>query len=295
MQQKQQRHTLPCSLECSARLHASAHAAASSQASCAPDFEEQPVEGGEDSFLRRAKTMLVSPADRLYQLQRIDSQLTQLAHELATLDDGAALRAQVDRLHADHQAAQAALHAKQSQLSLLELELQSTTTKAHTVERDLYSGRTANPKELTALQEDLQALGRQRQRLEDEILAVMEEIERLLGETKTLDGSTGTARRALDEHLIEFRTRQDAITAQSQRMQAARTALLQEIDEGLLRRYELLRDRKGGVAVALVVRGICEGCHVAIPEKRLAQLLDPETNRIFTCEGCGRILHAQAS
>lgn len=239
--------------------------------------------------------MPVSPADRLYQLQRIDSQLAQLARELATLDDGSVLRAQVDRFHADHHAAQAVLHAKQSQLSLLELELQSTTTKAHTVERDLYSGRTANPKELTALQEDLQALGRQRQRLEDEILAVMEEIERLLGETKTLDGSTGTARRALDEHLIEFRNRQDTITAQSQRMQAARTALLQEIDEGLLRRYELLRDRKGGVAVALVVRGICEGCHVAIPEKRLAQLLDPETNRIFTCEGCGRILHAQAS
>ncbi len=239
--------------------------------------------------------MPVSTIDRLYRLQRLDSLLAQLERDAATLDDGSALRAQFERLQVDRQAAETTLHAKQAQMRILELELQTTTAKAHKLEQDLYSGRIANPKELSAMQDDLQALNRQRGRLEDEILTLMEEIERLVGETKTLDASVESARRSLDEHLTEFRRRQDAITAERTRVQAERTASLQEIDEGLLRRYELLRDRKGGIAVTLVVRGICEGCHVAIPEKRFAQLLDPETDRIYTCEGCGRILHAKAS
>ncbi len=237
----------------------------------------------------------MSTIDRLYRLQRLDSLLAQLARDAAALDDGSTLRAQFDRLQADRQAAESTLHAKQAQLKILELELQTTTAKARKLEQDLYSGRVANPKELSAMQTDLQALQRQAARLEDEILALMEEIERLLGETKTLETTVENARRSLDEHLTEFRRRQDANITERERVQAERTASLQEIDEGLLRRYELLRDRKGGVAVTMVVRGICEGCHVAIPEKRFAQLLDPETDRIYTCEGCGRILYAKAS
>jgi len=237
----------------------------------------------------------VSTIERLYTLQRLDSNLAHLGRDAAALDDGSTLRAQFDRLLADRQAAEVSLHAKQAKLKVLELELQTTTAKAHRMEQDLYSGRIANPKELSAMQDDLQALGRQRGRLEDEILALMEEIERLLAEMKTFEQSVEAGRRSLDEHLAEFRRRQDAIALERERLQAERVALLQQIDEGLLRRYELLRDRKGGVAVTLVVRGICEGCHVAIPEKRFAQLLDPDTDRIYTCEGCGRILYAKAS
>ncbi len=232
--------------------------------------------------------------ERLYQLQRLDSRLAELAGTLAALDDGSTLRAEVDRVKHDEEAAQADMHNKQARLRALELELQSITAKAHKVEQDLYSGRVTNPKELTAMQDDLQGLGRQRQRLEDEMLTVMEEIEQLLGQIRTLEGSREDGQRALEEHVENFRSRREALSAEMETARAERAALAAGIDEALLRRYELLRGRKGGIAVARVVRGICEGCHVAIPERRLAQLLDPEADHIYTCEGCGRILYAKA-
>ncbi len=239
--------------------------------------------------------MPVSTIDQLNQLQQIDSRLVQLEKSIAGLDDGASARVDVARLQAEKQVHASELHAKQAQIRQLELELQSTTAKAHKVEADLYSGRIGNPKELSAMQEDIQGLERQRQRLEDEILAFMEDVERLQEEFRTREESVAKAQQALEALLVQFRTQQEALRAEVQRVQTERATLVPMIDEQLLRRYEFLRERKGGLAVSQVVRGICEGCHVAIPENRLAELLDPETERIYTCEGCGRILHAKVS
>lgn len=230
----------------------------------------------------------------LYRLQRLDSRFAQLEGALAALDDGSARSTQVDRLRADEQAARTDLHTKQAHLRALELELQSTAAKAHKVEHDLYGGRITNPKELTAMQEDLEVLGRQRQRLEDEMLALMEEIEQLLAQIRMRETSREEGERALEVHLEDYRSRTQAMTAEIERVRAERAELVTGIEAPLLRRYDMLRDRKSGVAVAMVTRGICEGCHVAIPESRLAQLLEPEEDRIYTCEGCGRILYAKA-
>src|SRR5207247_52997 len=81
---------------------------------------------------------------------------------LAALDDGTALRGRVQQAHAVEETARGDLQAGQSRLRDLELELQSTVGKATKVEGDLYSGRISNPKELRAMQEDVDTLGGQR-------------------------------------------------------------------------------------------------------------------------------------
>lgn len=235
--------------------------------------------------------MEMTAVGRLYNLQLLDSRLIHLEKTLGSLDDGTAQRGQVDQARIDEAAARTDLHAKQSRLRALELELQSTVEKAAKMERDLYSGRVGNPKELAAMQADVQALGRQRQRIEDEMLALMEEIERLLERVHTQEAYRGERERALDEHLEDYRTRTLSLEAEIESVRAERAALAAEVDEALLRRYDRLRDRKAGVAVAAVVEGICEGCHVAIPKGRVEELL--EGDRIHTCEGCGRILYAR--
>ena len=114
----------------------------------------------------------------LYELQLIDTQIARLEAALAALDDGTTLRGRVQQAHAVEETARSDLQAGQARLRDLELELQSTVGKATKVEGDLYSGRISNPKELRAMQEDVEALGRQRQRIEEEMLTLMEEVER---------------------------------------------------------------------------------------------------------------------
>lgn len=233
----------------------------------------------------------MTSAGRLYQLQTLDSRLVWLEKSLASLDDGGALRAQVDQARADEETAQAELHEKQARLRSMELELQSTAGKAQKMEQDLYSGRVANPKELAAMQQDVQVLGRQRERIEEEMLALMEETEHLLEDIRTREAQRQARERALDEHLEDYRSRTKALDAELESVRRQREASAVDVGEDLLRRYERLRGRKEGVAVAAVTGGICEGCHVAIPEGRVVELI--EEDRILTCEGCGRILYAR--
>lgn len=223
----------------------------------------------------------------------LDSQLTQLDRTLAGLDDGTRLRALVDQSRAEEEAAGADLKAKQAHLRTLELELQGAVEKARKIEQELYSGRVGNPKELTAMQEDAASLGRQRRKTEDEMLALMEEIEQLTASVGTLEAQRQARERELEEHLMQYQGHLRTMAAQLDDLKSVREAKAAEIDADLLRRYERLRPRKDGVAVAAVVRGICEGCHVAIPEGRVAEIL--EGARIFTCEECGRILYVQGA
>lgn len=223
----------------------------------------------------------------------LDSQLTQLDRTLAGLDDGTRLRALVDQSRAEEEAAGADLKAKQAHLRTLELELQGAVEKARKIEQELYSGRVGNPKELTAMQEDAASLGRQRRKTEDEMLALMEEIEQLTASVGTLEAQRQARERELEEHLMQYQGHLRTMAAQLDDLKSVREAKAAEIDADLLRRYERLRPRKDGVAVAAVVRGICEGCHVAIPEGRVAEIL--EGTRIFTCEECGRILYVQGA
>lgn len=221
----------------------------------------------------------------------LDTQLTQLERTLAGLDDGGRLRVLVEQARAEEEAAAADLKVKQARLRSLEFELQTTVDKARKIEQDLYSGRVGNPKELTAMQEDVASLGRQRRRIEDEMLALMEETEQLANAVGTLEAQRQGRERELEEYLAQYQTHTRTLAGQLETLRGTREAKAAEIDPDLLRRYERLRPRKDGVAVAAVIGGVCEGCHVAIPEGRAAEIL--EGQRLFTCEECGRILYVQ--
>lgn len=244
---------------------------------------------GKDSSSANPNVVQMTRIRQLYELQLVDTQLVRLEAALAALDDGAARRAQVEQARTVEETARSDLQTRQSRLRDLELELQSTVGKAAKVEQDLYSGRISNPKELRAMQEDVEALGRQRQRIEDEMLALMEEVERQLEQFRGLETDRQARERALDEALEDYTTRHRALTAELEAARRRREALAVEADPDFLRRYERLRGRKGGVAVATVNGAVCSACHMTVPEALLNAAR--EHDEIRTCEDCGRILY----
>src|SRR3989441_10915760 len=186
---------------------------------------------------------------KLYELQLVDTQIARLETALAALDDGTAMRAQVEQARSAEETARAELQARESRLRDLELELQSTVGKATKVEQDLYSGRISNPKELRAMQEDVEALGRQRQRIEDEMLGLMEEVERQLEQIRGLEAARQARERELDEHLEEYTTRQRALTAELEAGGRQREARAAGGEPEFLRRVEWGRGGEGGMVV----------------------------------------------
>jgi len=230
------------------------------------------------------------PVEQLYTLQRLDARLATLRRAFEALDPGRSLEALLEQVRAAEEVTSTQLKETQARLRDLELALSSTAEKAKKIEQELYSGRIGNPKELTAMQSDVAALGRQRQRTEDEMLALMEDTERLAQDLGTLEAQRAARERELDDHLTQYRSHNRAMEDELATLQAKREAQAAEIAPELMRRYERLRERKDGLAVALVLNnGICEGCHVKIPDRLYADL--QENSDLRTCEECGRILY----
>ncbi|HET6781234.1 MAG TPA: hypothetical protein VFH67_03970, partial [bacterium] len=161
-------------------------------------------------------------AEQLYHLQTLDSKVAALEVELASLDDGSALSAQLGAAQNAEEAAGVDLHDKQSRLRILELELQSTVGKTKKIEADLYSGRVGNPKELQAMDADIQMLNRQRGRTEEDVLNLMEEIEKLLEDIRRLEKDRQARQAAFAAHLQTFRQRTDELTRELETTRAER-------------------------------------------------------------------------
>ena len=220
----------------------------------------------------------------------MDTRLAALHRALEALDPGRALEALLGQVKSAEAATAVQLRETQARLRDLELSLSSSAEKTKKIEQDLYSGRIGNPKELAAMQDEVTVLGRQRQRIEDEMLELMEDTERLGEDLGTLEAQRASRERELEDHLTQYRDHNRALEDERSSLQGRREAQTAEIAPELLRRYERLRERKDGLAVAQVLaNGICEGCHFKIPDRLYADL--QELDDLRTCEECGRILY----
>jgi hypothetical protein len=65
---------------------------------------------------------------------------------------------------------------------------------------------------------------------------------------------------------------------------------VKQVDPGLLSKYENIKRRRAGVAIAQVVGSSCSGCHRNIPPQLVITL--QRANSIETCPSCHRIIYS---
>jgi predicted nucleic acid-binding Zn-ribbon protein len=226
----------------------------------------------------------------LWAVQQIDVRLAEARGRRAALDDGSALRANVEAAGAAAEDAAARLHRAQAALRDHELQLASTEARRKKAERDLYAGRIANPKELAGLQDDIASLARTQDRLEDEILALLDQVEALTGETT----GARAAHRALEErwssHVAEFEAARSRLDAEIADLVATRASLASRVEPRFLRKYEDIIAQEGGSGVGMVAirAGFCGACGNTVPPQFVSRIRD---GRLVTCERCHRILY----
>jgi predicted nucleic acid-binding Zn-ribbon protein len=169
----------------------------------------------------------------------------------------------------------------------LELEIGGLSDKISGVEQRLYSGVIKNPKELADLQADVAALGRRRQKLEDDLLEAMverEEAEAAHAQAQERLSETEAHWSAQRADLMDER---EALQGRLAGIEQERAVLLPEIEASDLTTYESLRRRKGGVAVVQVRDGACGGCGVAVSPSLEWQL---RQGKLVCCANCERII-----
>jgi predicted nucleic acid-binding Zn-ribbon protein len=118
---------------------------------------------------------------------------------------------------------------------------------------------------------------------------MMEEIEELKAECKEIKGEQEKLRAEFEEEKKEIEEELIALDTETRELIAQRSGYNDAVDQRMLKTYDLLRDKRAGVAISSVIGGICQGCHLEIPPQKFNEL--QRCNEIMSCPHCNRLIY----
>lgn len=144
-------------------------------------------------------------------------------------------------------------------------------------------------KEYQAVLKEVEDFENQRASLEDRVIESMEQIE-------ALEARCAKSRAKVEEVKRQFKRDRNKIIKETKALakdlaglQKERESFCLTIDPGLLKKYDLLREIKGGIAVSPVIKGVCQTCHMSIPPQKFNELI--RGDELMICPDCVRIIY----
>ncbi|WP_425545799.1 zinc ribbon domain-containing protein [Aeromicrobium alkaliterrae] len=239
-------------------------------------------------------TLKAAPHDQrtLLDLATCDAHLSQLSHrrsaipELAILAEATADEARLDdrRIELDTLVGDLRRELRQA-----EAEVELVRTRRTRDEQRLNSGAISNPKDLTNLEHEMQALERRITTLEDEELEVMDKFETAESELSGVLEELEAVRSKIAEVTVTRDATFSDLDGQSGELAAERSILAGGLPDPLVALYEKVRAQYGSGAAALRARA-CEGCRLEINGADLREIAAAPDDEVLRCPECSRIL-----
>jgi predicted nucleic acid-binding Zn-ribbon protein len=237
---------------------------------------------------------MTTPLEQLLVVQEHDSAIDHLRHRRATLPERAAL-ARAESIIRDLEVPITEVRGRHDVVSRdvrrLEDETASAVAKVAEVEGAMYSGSITSPRELQAMQGEIEQLRRHQRALEDRELELMEGQESIDAELGVLVDQVGAAETAARAARAAVEEQEAVIDAEMASETAARAAAAAGIPANLLALYDGCRAAARGVGVARLVGNSCQGCRLTIPSTEVARIrkAGPDAD-VSHCDNCGAIL-----
>ncbi|HOJ00549.1 MAG TPA: C4-type zinc ribbon domain-containing protein [Anaerolineaceae bacterium] len=225
----------------------------------------------------------------LFELQSIDSKLDAYQTELAAIQAQIGRDSSVQNANQTVLSMQSEVELNQRELNLLADEVERQKIKLAQSDAMLYSGKVQNPKELQDLQHEIQYLKNKIADLEDTQLNQMIKLEEIQKSHQAAKTSLNTIASQFATNQSQLNARKEAIQLDFEKLHRKREVVLSSIEPELIARYENLRKRKNGLAIAALENDACSACGTQLtPSERQEVRL---TSKLFFCPTCGRILY----
>jgi predicted nucleic acid-binding Zn-ribbon protein len=144
--------------------------------------------------------------------------------------------------------------------------------------------------EYSAVLREIEDIKRQKARLEEEMLALMETQERLALDIGEAERSLGAREDQARQQEAVLREKIAAVEAELATVRGARETVARALPAPILAEYEKILRARGGLAVATVTStAVCSGCRVTIRPQVMQDLR--HASGLMVCENCGRYLH----
>jgi predicted nucleic acid-binding Zn-ribbon protein len=211
--------------------------------------------------------------DRLSETESIPMRVAQLEGRKQQMD------AEVDREERE-------LERAGKERQRLERDLEDLTARLTELRARELSIKTNE--EYAALQHEIEFTKKAISEIEDEILQLLEDIERLTGQLAEARRAAEGQRAAVDKEVEQLRAELARLEEAVAIKKDERLRVAMRVDRAVLRRYERILESKGDFAVAPIMDGACGGCYVKLPPQRIIEVR--RSNEFVECDGCGRIL-----
>ena len=222
----------------------------------------------------------------LFELETLDGELERQKGVLADIARRTRRDPQLEASEARLATAVTTEARASAELRRLEGDLADIEAKLQRDHGRLYGGSVVDPRELSSLEREIEHYSTQRGTLEERILAVMENVERMQQEIETLTREIAQRREQRETDRPEMLRQSEELKAQISDLEERRASMAADLEPAALRMYDRLRGSSGR-AVSRVARGVCEACHVTLPAKDIQHA---RSGAIVTCTNCARIL-----
>ncbi len=225
----------------------------------------------------------------LKQLQGIDSIVTQIEHKRSEVPKYL-LRLEKEKARREQELEKArGAHEKvNEERRKMEQKLKIEIERIHKSEEKIHAIKTN--KEYQAVLKEIDDIKRANSELETKILLCMEEADRIENELRQREVEHNVWVQEFEEKKREFEGEIRHSEEAAFELQKQRVEMLEKIEPPLLHKYELLRQRRQGVAVVAIAKGLCQGCNIKLPPQKFNELLKGD-DTIMICPFCNRIIY----
>ena len=224
----------------------------------------------------------------LIQLQNCDSQIRDFQSKKATAP------VKIQRLEEGLKLAEKQVEEELDQLELFKKERRQAEQDIEDLENKINKSNIKlsnikSNKEYKAALKEIGDLNTGKGNLEDKVLGIMEDIEALEERCDVGKARKKELEEKFEKERDEILKTLEAIDKDLKNLEKKRERFCQIIDEDLLRRYDSLKEHRGGLAINPVIQGVCQGCHMGIPPQKFNELVRGE--ELMSCPHCMRIIY----
>jgi len=225
---------------------------------------------------------------RLIELQKLDLEILKLERSMAEVPE-ALKKAKEKKESLEGKLANltAIIEEKEAQRKLFEEELKEEIKRLKQTQARLTQIR--GTREYQILLAEIEEIKRTNKQKEEEILKLMEEVEKLTEEKNKIEEELNKITQIFDEENKKFEELCQRLKEEIAKLSEKRAQMAKKVSSGILRKYEMIRQKKGGIGIAPVDNGVCEGCHMAIPPQLYIEI--QKDKRFHECPHCKRIIY----
>lgn len=171
-----------------------------------------------------------------------------------------------------------------------EQDVDQVRQRANRDQQRLDSGAVTSPKDLENLQREIATLAKRQGDLEDVVLEVMERRESAQERVSELTERVSSVQSKIDDATARRDAASEEIDGEAATVTKEREVVAGSIPADLLKLYDKLRAKEGGIGAAKLYQRRCEGCRIELDITGVNEVKAASPDTVVRCENCSRIL-----